>query len=156
MQAILCETEEFMRRSLAAILVALAIAAPAAARSASTCTALQADHAAAIVYDIDEWGKLYRFFNKYGTCEVGNAYIVDGLSDRVADMLVSHWDSIDVLIDAVKLHPPFLPFVLSHIDRVMTESQARVLLDNVRQHCPADGAQLCGLIERRVLHYYPE
>ncbi|HEY0281470.1 MAG TPA: hypothetical protein VGC27_02475 [Rhizomicrobium sp.] len=121
----------------------------ASVRASAYCSDTDAARAIRIVYTIGTWENLNSYVRKYRDCDDGA--VAEGNSDRVADLLARRWDTIGALVELTNGDPRFERFVLYHVDSLMRPVQAQAILDNVRNHCPADAAELCRKIEKEVL-----
>jgi hypothetical protein len=118
------------------------------------CGEWRSENALEAVYAIDSWSTLYDFYRSYENCD--HWTIASLLSDRVGDLLATHWASYGALAYFVKESPSYLPFVLSHVDGGMTNEQAAAVLDNARNRCPKNATKFCAAVEKAVLNRHQE
>ncbi|GEM_PF-5895277 len=118
------------------------------------CDSRKDTEAVKLVYRVGNWVNMYQFYARYAGCDYGE--ITDGISDRVTDLLVNHWKLIDQLADTTRKHPTFKRFVLGHVDDVMSQAQAKQVLDAARNQCPEDYKELCAEIVTAVLRRHQD
>jgi len=127
-----------LRIAIPAMLLFFAASA-ALADPSDYCTSEQT--ADQVVYTIGSWDSLRQFWEKYGGCDDGDVSLE--LSDRVSDLLANHWDTLAALQNQVNDSGRFEKFVLFHIDPSVMPDRYPKILDNAKNHCPADNAALC-------------
>jgi len=131
------------RLATAALAFLAASAGPAPAGSAS-CSDSEASTAGRAVYTIGDWEGLGQFYKKYRGCDDGDVFLE--LSDRVSDLLANHWDTLATLKEQLGDSDSYAKFVFYHIDPTVMPERYPQILDNAKNDCPADDADLCGQI----------
>lgn len=101
---------------------------------------------------IKTWSALFVSYELYRHCDDGA--ISEGYSNSVATLLAVHWDQFDSLLPLVRKHPGFQNFILRHVDETMTSDQGKTIEASVKQRCPVEGRQLCGLIKQRFVELH--
>lgn len=141
-----------MRRVL--IIAAVLCAVTAAPAAADSCWASKIPAAYNAIYAVGSWRALHDFYKTYGMCDQDS--IAVGISDRVADLLTNSWNTLDSLKVYTDASSDFEEMVMYHIDPLMRADQAKTILDNARNHCPADATALCQRIVREVVGVLPK
>jgi len=136
-----------MRATYLMIFATLLCAATPAAL-ADSCGSYDMPKAEQAVYTIGTWHDLDSFYSKLKACDDGA--LAEGFSDRVADLLAYHWDTVEDLQSITEHSEDFEQFVLYHIDSLMTPAEAAAIIDNTSNHCPKDADELCQKIAREV------
>jgi len=94
------------------------------------------------------WKTLHFHFHEFGQCDAGA--LADGYSVDVVTLLAREWKLIDELASFVRADPPFLPFVLTHIDATAATENLQEVLRNAWAACPPRHRALCRRIAERV------
>ena len=116
--------------------------------SDKVCTREEAMQAETESSTLKDWDSVYRAFKHFAHCDDGA--IGEGYSDSVARLLAQDWAHIGKANDLVSSDKKFERFVLRHIDELMSPTQAKIINENARVHCPAGVERLCKLIESRL------
>jgi hypothetical protein len=61
--------------------------------------------------------------------------------------LTRHWPTIATLSKLAQADPEFGDFVLWHVDELMSPDQAKAIIANARDRCPAGVKPLCRRLE---------
>ncbi len=94
------------------------------------------------------WKTLHFHFHEYGQCDAGA--IADGYSVDVVTLLARDWKLVGELASFVRADPPFLPFVLTHIDAAAATENLQEVLRNAWTACPRRHGELCRRIAERA------
>lgn len=116
--------------------------------SDKVCTREEAMQAETESSTLKDWDSVYRAFKHFAHCDDGA--ISEGYSDSVARLLASDWMHIGKANDLASSDKKFERFMLHHTDELMSPTQAKIINENVRAHCPAGVERLCKLIESRL------
>ena len=64
--------------------------------------------------------------------------------------MTKHWPTVITLSRLVQADPEFGDFVISHVDELMSPDQAKMIIANARDRCPADLKSLCRRLEMKA------
>src|SRR5437868_5836169 len=109
--------------------------------SAVKCTTPDATAADGDLDRLTGWTAVYRSFRRYKQCD--DASIGEGYSDKIVMLLTKHWLMVTTLSRLAQADLEFGHFVLWHVDELMSPEQARLIIDNADNHCPAGLSTLC-------------
>jgi hypothetical protein len=116
--------------------------------SAAKCTTQDAIAADSDLGRLTSWAAVYRSFRRYKQCDDGS--IGEGYSDKIVILLTKHWPTVIALSSLAQADPEFGDFVLSHVDELMSPDQAKVIIDNAGNHCPAGVSTLCKRLDAKA------
>ena len=116
--------------------------------SAAKCTIQDAKAADSDIGRLTSWAAVYRSFRRYKQCD--DASIGEGYSDRIVILLTKHWPTVITLSRLAQADPEFGDFVISHVDELMSPDQAKMIIANARDRCPADLQPLCRRLEMKA------
>ncbi len=119
-----------------------------AAKAPPPCTRAQAEKAEAEADQLKGWNAVYLSFSKYAHCDDGA--IAEGYSDSVAKLLANHWAEFRDLKRLTLESHEFSDFVLRHVDELMSPDEAKLIEQNARLRCPANGKALCRSILKQL------
>ncbi len=94
------------------------------------------------------WKALHVHFQEYGRCDAGP--IAEGYSDDVVYLLAHKWKLIGDLASLARADPPFLPFVVTHIDPTAATEDLETVVGNAQDACPHRHAELCRRIAEQA------
>jgi hypothetical protein len=114
------------------------------------CTDEQAHRAEDGIDTLKSWAQVFESFKQFGQCDDGS--IAEGYDDKIVNLLVNQWDTINELSAFTRSNPRFEQFVLKHIDTLMSPGQAKNITENARDHCPVVATELCGKLEEKAQH----
>jgi hypothetical protein len=138
-----------MHRAWAA-LAGVLVAASASAAEGLRCTAHDSTRAEQSIDSLTSWRRVFRAYRDFHRCDDGA--VAEGFSDRIALLLVDHWNSIDDLAALTRKAPDFERFVLKHVDTLMSPDQSRTLVEHARRQCPSRAKQLCQRLTTKAEH----
>ena len=118
------------------------------AQKKKPCTNDQAIAAETEADELKTWQEVYRSYRKFSQCDDGT--IAEGYSDSIARLLSGHWEQAKELDLLATQDKGFKKFVLVHVDELMTSSQAAMIRDNARNHCPSGAQGLCTALSSKV------
>ncbi len=133
---------------LGIVAIGFLVGTTASAQAHEVCThedAIQADKS---LDSLSDWRHVYESFKHYSHCDDGA--LAEGYSDKIASLLVNHWDSVEELLHLWRAHPQFGRFVLAHVDDLMSPEQAKTIIKNARERCPPDSKKYCVSLERKA------
>lgn len=92
--------------------------------------------------------QIFDFYKQYKDCMDG--MIAETMADTVTKTLSQKWTELEQLAAFIKEDPNFKPFVLSHIDSLVTgnTSQVEQILQNATKQCPHAHTKLCSEIKK--------
>jgi hypothetical protein len=116
----------------------------------SSCSVEDVKSADQALRRMKDWSGAYYVFKRYGNCNDGE--IGEGYSGAIIWLLVNRWESLRDLNSIVERDPEFGRFVLSHLDILMSPTEAGIIQMNAEARCPRDTALLCQKISYRLKH----
>lgn len=116
--------------------------------SAAKCTTKDAIAADSDIDHLTGWAAVYRSFRLYKQCD--DASIGEGYSDKIVILLTKHWPTVIDLSKLAQADPEFGDFVLSHVDELMSPDQAKMIIANARDRCPAGLKSFCRRLEAKA------
>src|SRR6266852_666382 len=126
-----------MRATICGIIaIGFFVGTTASAQGHGVCTREDAILADKSLDSLSDWRHVYESFKHYSHCDDGA--IAEGYSDKIASLLVNHWDSVEELLHLWRAHPQFGRFVLAHVDELMSPAQAKNVIKNTRERCRPD------------------
>jgi len=108
------------------------------------CPSVEAKRARIEAGHLQDWNGVYNSFKRYGFCDSGE--VAEEYSYTVSRLLAHHWNDIESLLRLAAGDEEFKNFILRHINEDIPEEEAQLIINNSRQHCPADGKWLCTAI----------
>jgi hypothetical protein len=119
--------------------------------SSSSCSSQKGETAERSIADIKTWEQLHASFSLYAPCDDGA--IAEGYSDKIANLLVDQWGSINDLSGLSDKDPGFRQFVLNHVNELMTPDQAKSISRLATDSCPIKSKPLCAKLIKKVAHF---
>jgi len=116
--------------------------------SAERCNRKDAVEADKYLDRLTNWTAVHRTFKRYRQCDDGG--LAEGYSDKIANLLTRRWSSVGTLWKLTQSDRKFEQFVLLHVDSLMSADDARLLIDNARNRCPAGVEKLCRSLEEKA------
>jgi hypothetical protein len=149
---------------LAALALVLALAAADAGPAASNSDAQRFDAArcplplqlralGSVGSAAGTWKALYVHWQTYGKCDAGP--VREGYAHGVVSLLASKWSQVGDLARHAKADPPFLDFVVAHVDASSAPEDLEAVRSAARDACPRALRALCqrlGTQADAVLH----
>jgi len=130
------------------VLVVLAMAAPAVAKTKPCTSADAAAAEEATDHAHKSWAILNAQYLKYARamdCDHGS--VAEGWDDVVVRILANSWGDLPALARLVKADPDFLPFVVRHVSATSATDDLERARANAEGRCPSGGNdELCRLI----------
>lgn len=114
------------------------------AEGPSACTPSQAKALSRDLARVQDWNAFYHSFKRVGSCDRGK--LSQEYSYALSRLLAHQWVKVGSLLSLASSDKEFRQFVLRHINEDMPEEESQTILNNSRQHCPADGEWLCKAI----------
>jgi len=108
---------------------------------AKVCSTPEASQAEREADELEDWDSVYLSFKRFGQCDEG--VIAEKYSASVGRLLIQDWKDLNALLRLAASDKDFEKFVIRHIDETMSEDEAAQVIDNARQHCPAEAQWLC-------------
>jgi len=127
-----------------AVIFFLVFITGAPAEATNKCASIEAKRARLEVGQLQDWKGVYSSFKRFGHCDSGN--VAAEYSYAISRLLAHHWDHVGSLLSLAADDEQFKQFVLRHVDEDIPEEEAQLIINNSRQHCPADGGWLCRAI----------
>jgi hypothetical protein len=137
--------KSFFLTLLLTIVISLTLVTYCCAGEKKICTEEEAIQAESEANRLNDWDSLYRSFKLFSHCD--DASISEGYSDSVGRLLAFDWKHAKRLYELTKSDKEFERFVLKHIDELVPVDELKIILENVRTHCPVGMEGLCKLIE---------
>jgi hypothetical protein len=97
--------------------------------------------------NVHTWDSLYAHFHKYALCDSGGG-LSEEYSDRVARLLVDHWNTLGILLKLMKSDPSFERFVIRHVDETINLEDGVAIVRNAQKRCPAEAKALCAKLAK--------
>jgi hypothetical protein len=124
-----------------AIVIVLTLPAPSHAQ----CPEVEACCAAAqAVERVTSWKSLHEVVSLSKGCE--DVWLAEAYSERVSTLLADRWPLLDQLDKVTKSDPPFLEFVLGHLDEKVPVERWERIRDFATNRCPKRHEDLCAEI----------
>ncbi len=141
------------QQSLFIFLAILLFSSAAPAANSKRCTE---DQQRRVLKDLagnrlKDWNLVYRSFGRFAQCD--GSSVGEGYSAAIAQLLISDWQHLDVLIRLTASDKPFKDFVLRHIDNALSESEVKTIGDNAETRCTEPEQPFCRAIVARVDTY---
>jgi hypothetical protein len=131
---------------LRALVIALGVL-PATPSFAKSCTPVDARASGAAVDQLRSWESVYAFYQRYRQCD--DASIAEGVSDKIEQLWVKHWDSLPEMIALTSKHAGFKSFVWKRIDEeIFPQDWFALVADSARHQCPEEAATFCDAVIR--------
>jgi hypothetical protein len=99
------------------------------------------------------WKALYVHWQTYGKCDVGP--VREGYSHGVVSLLASKWSQVGELGRHAREDPPFLDFVVAHVDASSAPEDLEAVRSAAKDACPKALRAMCHRLEAQadaVLH----
>lgn len=97
---------------------------------------------------LTDWHRVHASFRRCGHCDDGG--IAEGWSDVIARLLTEEWPTVSVAAGLSRKDPAFRPFLLRHVDELMSPEQARAVVEAAEHRCPRDSRELCRQLVRQI------
>jgi len=136
-------TESVLRKTAAILLLTIPFRY-SRAEAPKKCSRNEATRARVEAERLEDWTSLYASYKRFGHCDVGK--LAEEYSYTISRLLAHHWNDVDVLLSLAAEHEEFKRFILQHINEGIPEEEAQRIINNSRQHCPANGEWLCRAI----------
>jgi hypothetical protein len=99
------------------------------------------------------WKALYVHWQTYGKCDAGP--VREGYAHGVVSLLASKWSQVGELARHAKEDPPFLDFVVEHVDASSAPEDLEAVRSAAKDACPKALRAVCQRLEAQaddVLH----
>jgi hypothetical protein len=113
------------------------------------CTNGNAAQAEQMIGRAHNWTSLSSVFERYPQCDDGA--LAEDYSDKVAILLSDRWAEISEFARRSQDDDRLEPFVLKHVDILMSPEQARKIIENASTRCPSDLAAFCKKLVSKAL-----
>jgi hypothetical protein len=114
------------------------------AETSKKCSRSEAMRARLEIGRLEDWSSMYASYKRFRHCDVGA--LAEEYSYAISRLLSRHWDDVAALLSLTAEHEEFKGFILRHINEDIPEEEAQRIINNSRQHCPANGEWLCRAI----------
>lgn len=114
----------------------------------SPCSDVDAAKAARLMDRAKDWPSLEHAFHAYPDCDDGA--LAEGYDDKVVVLLADHWKSVSDLRPLFKRDPRFEPFVLRHLDTLMSRTQAKQIATRASRKCPPKLSSFCERLKAKA------
>lgn len=109
-----------------------------------TCSPALAEKADAAIDSIENWEKLFSFYERFSSCDDGS--ISEGISESIARLLVDQPNTLVSASDALLKHSTFRRFTLRHIDSTLNTDDLTKIANLPASACPTQLTSFCEAI----------
>ena len=120
----------------------------AAIAQTAECSSRDAYAADSVVDYLDSWHNANLFYRQFKACDDGG--IAEGVSEKIAQLLVNQWSKLDELLVISSHDPAFKTFVLSHIDGTLNINDLRKIKNLAETNCPKIAIEACAELAKEA------
>lgn len=124
----------------------------------SSChSAVESEHADAMLDDLNDWSSVYQYYEKYSKhgC-YSEGYYGESIADSVVKILANKWNTLDELSTNSKKNKKFKAFVLSKIDSTVSSDDLIKIHELANNKCPKNSLKLCKIIDKETVKAFEE